>query len=596
MVKIIANSSEFNKEIQGPGLVVVDYFADWCGPCRQITPFVESLSTKYPHVKFLKVNADQSEISQQRGIKSLPTFQFFVKGSQVDEIKGANPSLLEQKVNQWKVDAAEPFAGRGFALGAGAGSADQDFREARLRAFQAAMPSAANRTHSAPATSSSFNAQILAHNSDGDAVDEDLALAQAMAMSMAEEHGSAVAPITANTTSLPSHPYSANTKSVAQQAQDASDWAEAEAEQLVQQQADDKEWGDEMVPVPVNQDILTQMEEMGVPEVRARKSIVHGGSLEGALAWLEEHQNDVDIDQPYMVKKSDTIPKPVLTEEEKNKKIAEIQEKIKKRKEEKLKAEREAEIKREKERRERGQKVGEIQEERDRAMRKREAERAKKEKLEAEKEKARIKAEIARDRELRRLNNGVLPSVLGVDGYNPSAVRYDGGGSMDVDIEPSATAVSVVASAATPSNTTSSTTRSIVSKPASSSTNAPLSAKAAAFEALSPEVKIDSAIQTISKYRTAGAGGHALKLLYTFVKNVAEQPDELKFRSINTESAAYKQKLSPLVGPSIVLKALGFIKTDDGKLKLDGDVNLEIFRSATEKLRQAEAQFNAAGF
>jgi thioredoxin 1 len=91
MVKEISSASEFNTEIKGPGLVVVDYFATWCGPCKQIAPFLEELSRKYPNVKFLKVDSDKvQEVTSERRISSLPTFQFFVKGNQVDEIKGAD--------------------------------------------------------------------------------------------------------------------------------------------------------------------------------------------------------------------------------------------------------------------------------------------------------------------------------------------------------------------------------------------------------------------------------------------------------------------------------------------------------------------------
>jgi len=102
--------------------------------------------------------------------------------------------------------------------------------------------------------------------------------------------------------------------------QEEKDYAEAEAEQdeIDRQQND---WGgEEMVPVPVDEAILGQLLEMGFSDVKGRKSIVHGKNLEGgwddsilgqsgyanslssgALAWLSEHQDDPDIDQPYMV-------------------------------------------------------------------------------------------------------------------------------------------------------------------------------------------------------------------------------------------------------------------------------------------------------
>lgn len=135
-----------------------------------------------------------------------------------------------------------------------------------------------------------------------------------------------------------------------------------------------------MVPVPVDETLLSQLIDMGFTDVRGRKAIVHGKTLEGALEWLTAHQDDPDIDQPYMVRKSDTIQKPPLTAEEKAKRVEDMKNKIKKRREDREKQEKADEIRREKERRERGQKMDETLEERQRMMRKREAERIKKEK------------------------------------------------------------------------------------------------------------------------------------------------------------------------------------------------------------------------
>lgn len=106
MVKIVSNLAEFQKEIQGPGLVVVDFFADWCGPCKMIAPVYEQLAAKYPQVgegtlitiapylglihacyivkvKLLKVNVDQaSDIAQLCRITAMPTFNFYKAGTQ----------------------------------------------------------------------------------------------------------------------------------------------------------------------------------------------------------------------------------------------------------------------------------------------------------------------------------------------------------------------------------------------------------------------------------------------------------------------------------------------------------------------------------
>jgi thioredoxin 1 len=69
MVREIADNNEFLRLIQGPKLVVVDFFATWCGPCVKISPFVEKLGEKYPDVVFLKVDVEKaSDIAQERGL------------------------------------------------------------------------------------------------------------------------------------------------------------------------------------------------------------------------------------------------------------------------------------------------------------------------------------------------------------------------------------------------------------------------------------------------------------------------------------------------------------------------------------------------
>ena len=82
MVKQIKSLSEFDHEIGTfKGLIVVDFYADWCGPCKTIAPFINELEAKYPEVRFLKVNVDEcQDIAGPRRIQSIPTFQFMLKG------------------------------------------------------------------------------------------------------------------------------------------------------------------------------------------------------------------------------------------------------------------------------------------------------------------------------------------------------------------------------------------------------------------------------------------------------------------------------------------------------------------------------------
>lgn len=76
--------------------VVVDFYADWCGPCKIIEPVIHQLSKEYEgKVKFVKVDTDANqELAMQFGIMSIPTVMFFAKGKVEDIVIGAVPSAV----------------------------------------------------------------------------------------------------------------------------------------------------------------------------------------------------------------------------------------------------------------------------------------------------------------------------------------------------------------------------------------------------------------------------------------------------------------------------------------------------------------------
>lgn len=93
----VETTKEFNNYIENSNkLVVVDFHAKWCGPCKKIAPFVEQLSTTLTDVIFLKVDVEELEdVSEQENIESMPTFCLYKKGKRVDEMVGANIEKLK---------------------------------------------------------------------------------------------------------------------------------------------------------------------------------------------------------------------------------------------------------------------------------------------------------------------------------------------------------------------------------------------------------------------------------------------------------------------------------------------------------------------
>ena len=98
MAKII-NSREFDNTIES-GVVVVDFFATWCGPCKMLSPVIDELSRELENVNFVKVDIDQSmDLAQKFKIVSVPTLKVFKNGEEVDTLMGFMPKeVLKSKV------------------------------------------------------------------------------------------------------------------------------------------------------------------------------------------------------------------------------------------------------------------------------------------------------------------------------------------------------------------------------------------------------------------------------------------------------------------------------------------------------------------
>lgn len=103
MSEINLNSSNFNEEITNTDkLVLIDFFANWCGPCKMLSPIISEIANEYSDsVKVCKVNVDESqELAIEYNIMSIPTLLFFKNGEVVKSSVGfCSKSELNNIIN-----------------------------------------------------------------------------------------------------------------------------------------------------------------------------------------------------------------------------------------------------------------------------------------------------------------------------------------------------------------------------------------------------------------------------------------------------------------------------------------------------------------
>ena len=84
------NDSNFDITISSDNPTLVDFWAEWCGPCKSMHPIFERMSNKFPNVKFARVNVDSNQnISMKYAVQSIPTFIMFKSGQIIDKMMGA---------------------------------------------------------------------------------------------------------------------------------------------------------------------------------------------------------------------------------------------------------------------------------------------------------------------------------------------------------------------------------------------------------------------------------------------------------------------------------------------------------------------------
>lgn len=134
-VIVVNTEEEFAAAIAGPTLVVVDFFATWCGPCRAIAPYLETLSKQADvveaGVRFLKVDVDRlNTLAAECSVSAMPTFHYYMGGKKVAEVVGARQDMIKKHLDAHMAAskkaaaaaAAAPAAAEPTPAAAGAGA------------------------------------------------------------------------------------------------------------------------------------------------------------------------------------------------------------------------------------------------------------------------------------------------------------------------------------------------------------------------------------------------------------------------------------------------------------------------------------------
>jgi thioredoxin 1 len=125
MATVELSKDNFDQVVSGNDIVIIDFWAPWCGPCRGFAPVFEAASEKYPDIVFAKINSDdEQELAGQFGIRSIPTLIIFreqigifsqpgaLRAPDLDEViikaKALDMALVHKEIAEREGATAEP--------------------------------------------------------------------------------------------------------------------------------------------------------------------------------------------------------------------------------------------------------------------------------------------------------------------------------------------------------------------------------------------------------------------------------------------------------------------------------------------------------
>jgi thiol-disulfide isomerase/thioredoxin len=546
-LKELSSPTQLTSFLQQHAVCLVTFSAHWCGPCKASKPNLEQMAKESTAIPFgITYESDLGEELHSYNVRAFPTYVCFVSGKEVQRVEGVNFAGIQQMVAQHEASATKmnlsSGAGAGNALGGGGDNkSPEEARALRLARFGGGAAAVAASPAAEPASKPLAEAAVPMDTT----TTEDAQAAGAADATMADATA-APAPAATSVAVAPAPAVSSLS--------------------LI----------DKLNPEAVQ----TLTESMGFALIRAQKGLLFSssGTVESAVEWLMEHQDDDDIDAPIpenMPEKAEsykcnecekvlsnmanlelhanktghsdfeesTQAVTPLTKEEKAAKMLEIKSLLQRKRTEREETEKADGTKQEIQRRFMGKEMNKTKEEMEKDQRKREILAIKREKTESHRERLRIRAELEKDKRERQANKGKLHSTLGVDGYNPSAIQYNVGGGGDDD-----------------------------------ETQEPAAQKPKKAHAAADPARIEEYIKKVSSYRAGGDGGRALKVLKAYVGNVADHPEDPKYQTINMDNTVFKTKIKPFIGAKALLLAVGFSlkEGDSTQLVLNENADREL--------------------
>ncbi|EQL31658.1 hypothetical protein BDFG_06010 [Blastomyces dermatitidis ATCC 26199] len=100
----ISSKAQLSELLSSSSIVIADFYANWCGPCKVIAPLFEKLANQFtrPKISFVKIDVDANQdVAAAYGVTTMPTFIIFKNGAVAHSIRGANPQLLTSKIQEF---------------------------------------------------------------------------------------------------------------------------------------------------------------------------------------------------------------------------------------------------------------------------------------------------------------------------------------------------------------------------------------------------------------------------------------------------------------------------------------------------------------